>query len=182
MNDLFLREFMVDLGFEGAYKVIEYETCHVRAKNVQVYLRREFDDAGRAMKEYAVIALRDRGEAADPTYRRSLVLVRKGNDLTPLPEVCGDLLTVLQPRGDHFAYYVFASTEICRDMRSISEETTSPEQALAESIASDEDDSQACPCVVDETTHLHEDTEQTGEAASPPAWWEVLDTPQSSAA
>lgn len=173
---------MVDLGFEGAYKAVDYETCHVRAKDVQVFLRREFDDAGRAMKEYAVIAVRDRGEAADPRYRRSLVLVRKGNDLTPLPEACGELLTVLQPRGDHFAYYVFASTEKCRDMRSISEETTSPESAVAGSIPSDEGDCQACPCVYDETTHLHEDMEQSGEEAAPLAWWEVLDTPQSSAA
>lgn len=182
MSDLFLREFYVALDFEGAYKVIDYELCHEKAKAIHVTLRRDYDATGRAAAEYAVIAVRDRGRAASPVYSRSLVFVRKGNDLTPLPEVCGSLLTVLQPRGDHFAYYVFDAILECRDVRSTSEETTSPAVSVAESTHAGLAKSPGCPCVVSGTTVHQTDMAESDGEEEPLAWWECPDEPQSSVA
>jgi hypothetical protein len=176
---LFAREFEIALNFTGDHIVVDYDTCHKLAKADHVVLRCEFDHLKRLFAEYGVIIVRDFGLETKPAWRRSVVVVRKSNDITPLPEEAGDLLGVLSPKADHFAYYVFAAKGGPRSIGSSSAETTSLAPGVAKSTRACEHPPEGCPCVVAGTKVHDADRAETGGAAARPAWWESQDEPQS---
>lgn len=150
MSDKFVREFFVALDFEGHDLVVPYEICHPDAKVSHVVLRKEYDEHGRLSKEFIALLVRDAGSLrADKQLVRSVVVVRRVNDLTALPESCGKLLGYVQPSVGRFAYYVFDSTARPQPLHSKGEETTSPARVSTDSTES------FCACVIDGTM-VHE--------------------------
>lgn len=182
MNEgLFIREFRVDFDFDGPYRVVDYEVCREDTLWPQVSLRRDLDEQGRVSAEYAVLTIRDKGRPASPNYVKAVVVVRKANDLTPIPDVCGELLAHLQPRGDHFAYYVCVARVESRDIGNTATETTSPAPAVERTSPAKTGSFPVCPCV-EVGTSVHETgTAETGAGSTPLRWWESPDEPQSNA-
>lgn len=184
MEGWFLREFVVQLDFEGPSKVVAYEVCHPRAVVGEVEMRRDYNEHGAPCSEYAVLMTRDFGRPASPSWEKWLkwvVFVRRSNDLTPLPEVCGELIRHLQPRGDPYSYYVFASKAEPLRVSSISAETTSPAPGVARTTPSDADSAPGCPCVSAGTSVHGTGTVETCGDTEPRPWWEDEDALQSSA-
>jgi hypothetical protein len=167
-SEKFLREFSVALDFEGKSRLIEYEVSCKGAKVTHVTLRKDYDEKGRLAKEALVLLVQDKG-SIDPELVKCVVVVRRLNDLTPLPETCGALLGYVQPSADRFAYYVFDAMVRPQDVRSKASETTSPARASVDSTEP------SCLCVFDGATVHDADTDSpsgTFRVAETPDWFE----------
>jgi hypothetical protein len=184
MSELFLREFDFPVDFSGDTALLRYEVCEPRAVAGHVSVRRGYNELGALCKEHLVVAVRDKGSPTRPTMTKAVVVVRKLNDLIPLPEGCGNLVPpgFLQSSGGRFQYYVFLCPDADRAIDNSSGGTTLPPPERASSTPSAEASETGCPCVVlGPSVHESEEAQTTSEA-EPPDDWEFPDVAPASGA
>lgn len=176
---LFLFEVEFSLEFDGLYTVVHYETSHPKAKPGWVVVRRDYDDTGKAKREYGALMIRDSGDFVKKGWHRQAIVVRKGNDVTPIPDFCGELIGYVTSYGGRWQFYVFDAKGESQSASSSSSETTSPAPAAAPKTRSRPAEA-PCPCVVSGTTTHEKDTGKTNDNGESLPWWESPDAPQSS--
>lgn len=175
----FIRDITVDCAFEGGYLVIDYETCHARAQVDCASVIYEYDPKQGPVWRI-LLSIRDYGNPADFNWTQSVVVVRRGNDFTPLPDgLCGDLVATLHPRGDPYSYYVCAAKAARQAIRNSARDTSEPAPETGLQSAPVDP---GCPCVVEGTTAHGSDTAENDTGDDMRDWFGSPSTPQSSAA
>lgn len=126
MSELFICEWPFRLDFDGDHMEFDYGTAHPLAKADSVVVRKNYNEQGVLVQEMGHLIVRDHGNTAGMRHKTAIV-VRRLNDLTPLPENCGRLIGAIQSHGGRWSFYVFDAKEGLPSQRSTSEETKSPE-------------------------------------------------------
>lgn len=168
----FIREFEFPLDFSGNALLIRYEVSNPRARVGDISVRKDFDEEGRLLREYGVIGIFDEGSPAHPKLLKTLVLVRRLNDIVPLPSEASVPIGFLQSSGGRFQCYVCQGRGDGLPIGSTAEGTTSPPPERESSIrVSNGSTEQCCPCVVaGPTVHASASAETTSEG-EPSDWW-----------
>lgn len=130
MSELFLCEWPFPLEFEGDSMVVEYQVAHPKAKIDDVITIKEYNLLGHPTGEKGFLLVKDLGDTSKLQKRRAIV-VRRKNELTPLPEECGKLVRTIHCYGGRWTYYVFDGKEL-PSRRNTSEETTPPSPEKSE--------------------------------------------------
>ena len=162
---IFLREFEFQTDFTEDVKVFEYEVCDKDAAVCHVYLRRNIEPP---FDEFVRVAVRDRGSPTEPTMTKAIVVVRRENDIIPLPDDCGKLLGFLRSSLGRFEYYVFEARRASRPIGSTETVATSPRPAKEHAIGCHLREHLACSCVFDgPSIHVGPPSDTTTSEASP---------------
>jgi hypothetical protein len=107
-----LWEERLDTSFEYSYSVHNFQTFHPRAKMVGLARREERSDDGKVVREWGAILIHDKGFAAhEKRYTKSVVVVRRLGDVTPIPGFCGELLGSFVSDHGRWTWLVFLPRE-----------------------------------------------------------------------
>lgn len=159
---VFLREFIVPAELTGDSAKLTFMVTSPKAYVDHVRVQREYFEGGQGYQDNIHVAVRDQGSPVRVSFALDVVLVRRLNDLVPLPDDCGKCLGYLQSNAGRFACYVFSSRHSPRRASSSSEETTSPPPERAASTPAPQRDASACSCVFDGTS-IHASAAQPSE-------------------
>jgi hypothetical protein len=170
---VFLREFEAPTDFSGTAQVFEFDVCSPEAYVCHVGIKKDYDDHGRLAREYIRYTVRDRGSATKHAAKKAIVVVRRLNDLIPLTDDCGKLLSYLQSALGRFEYYVFEARRAPRTIGSTDEVATSHPPSAEHAIGCHLRAPLACSCVFDGTSaHSAPPADTNPSEASPESWWE----------
>lgn len=178
---VFLREFIIPAELPTDIFKLTFMVADLKAYVDHVRVQREYFEGAGGYQDNIHVAVRDQGSPSKATCALDVFLVRRLNDLIPLPDDCGKCLGFLQSSAGRFACYVFSSRHSPRRASSSSEETTSPPPERASSTPAPQRDASACSCVFD-GTKLHESEAQPSaqkpaEAESQEDWGFPSDAP-----
>ncbi len=135
MSELFLCEWPFSLDFDGDVLIVEYQVAHPKASVSEVLVIKEYNEQGHPIRERGYLLVRDTGDTSKMTTKKAFV-VRRHNELTPLPAECGKLVRAFNCYGGRWSFYVFDAKEGSPSTRSTSAKTTTPGTSKAPDTSS----------------------------------------------